>query len=349
MLFAGILPTRFQTDEIGRLLGPRGGVAIDFVSNRALRVGSSPFDGTALEFVSSVRAGTTATYFDANGILRTAAANELRWDHDPLTGAARGALIEAAATNLMRQSDTWTAAPWAVGGAYFRRMEAGDHPNLLPGKPVCRYGPTSGNTSFSTNLVRQERSETFAPGWYSTYADFKAVGAATSVRILHVPILTADTGQIGGIIDLTTGAVIADNMASGNTFGPVRQFYSVPLGNGWFRVVIVFEVVREFSRLNWRAFPYIATSQLVGDGSSGLLATMAQFEAGATPTSYVPTTTAAVTRAADQVSFQAPILSTARFTFDDGSTATRSVPSGAFTIPTNLPRRHIRSIVARPQ
>lgn len=58
------------------------------------------------------RSTATATYIDANRVLQTAAANTARFDHDPVTGAIRGLLIEAGATNLMLYSRDCTQAAW---------------------------------------------------------------------------------------------------------------------------------------------------------------------------------------------------------------------------------------------
>ena len=47
---------------------------------------------------------STATYYDAQGVLRTAASGVPRIDHDPVTGECSGLLIEEARTNLLLNS-----------------------------------------------------------------------------------------------------------------------------------------------------------------------------------------------------------------------------------------------------
>jgi hypothetical protein len=72
----------------------------------------------------------------------------------------------------------------------------------------------------------------------------------------------------------------------------------------------------------------------------------AQVELGPRATSYIPTTTAPVTRSADVATFTIPAgVSSLTYTFDDGSTQTVSVTPGSYTIPTNLNRPNIRFIV----
>ena len=70
----------------------------------------------------------------------------------------------------------------------------------------------------------------------------------------------------------------------------------------------------------------------------------AQLETGSL-SSYVPTTSAAVTRAADSCSFTLGTgVTSLRYVFDDDSTQDVSVSAGSYTIPTNLNRPHIKKI-----
>jgi len=55
---------------------------------------------------------STATYFDSAGVLQTAASGAPRFDYDPITHAAKGILIEESRTNILKQSNAFTTAPW---------------------------------------------------------------------------------------------------------------------------------------------------------------------------------------------------------------------------------------------
>ena len=72
----------------------------------------------------------------------------------------------------------------------------------------------------------------------------------------------------------------------------------------------------------------------------------AQVETGGKATSYIPTTTAAATRAADSATFTIPAgTGHLTFTFDDNSTQLVVVSAGSYTIPATLSRPNIKSIV----
>jgi hypothetical protein len=72
----------------------------------------------------------------------------------------------------------------------------------------------------------------------------------------------------------------------------------------------------------------------------------AQLEIGPVATSYIPTTTAAGARAADSATFTIPAgVSQLTFKFDDNSTQIVAATPGSYTIPTNLNRANIKTIV----
>ena len=51
--------------------------------------------------------GSTGTFVGSNGLIQSAAINTPRFDHDPVTLACKGLLIEEGRTNLMTQSEQW--------------------------------------------------------------------------------------------------------------------------------------------------------------------------------------------------------------------------------------------------
>src|SRR3546814_11251992 len=55
---------------------------------------------------------SNGSYFDAAGVMQYASANEERSDHDPVTLAARGLLVEEQRTNLVPWSEVFDTPAW---------------------------------------------------------------------------------------------------------------------------------------------------------------------------------------------------------------------------------------------
>lgn len=94
------------------------GTWFDFVNDRAaiIRENGTASFGRLLDLLTFSRA-STATYVGADGLLKTAAAGELRYDHDPVTGAPLGVLLEGARTNRIRNNSMQDAAAGTPGTA----------------------------------------------------------------------------------------------------------------------------------------------------------------------------------------------------------------------------------------
>ena len=73
-------------------------------SRRGLRYSSTP--------TIAYSGGDNGTYFDQNGVLQTSGTDIPRFDHNPVTGAPLGLLIEEARENLCLQSEDF-ATTWA--------------------------------------------------------------------------------------------------------------------------------------------------------------------------------------------------------------------------------------------
>lgn len=102
---------RFSFDDLGYSKyavspGIRPTLALNFIENPSVNQQGAT--------ITVTRAGTSATYFDKDGILQTPAADTARFDYNPVTGACRGLLVETGATNLMlysrdcTQGGSWT-------------------------------------------------------------------------------------------------------------------------------------------------------------------------------------------------------------------------------------------------
>jgi hypothetical protein len=86
-------------------------VTVTDVLEATLDLNFTAMGGTLDSRITFTRA-SAATYFDSAGVLQTAGTNVARFDHNPITLAARGLLIEEARTNLVRWNRDLTNALW---------------------------------------------------------------------------------------------------------------------------------------------------------------------------------------------------------------------------------------------
>lgn len=254
---------------------------------------------STLSDVGAFTRATTGTYFDSAGVLQTAAIDSPRFNYNSenlLAGPSL--LIEPAATNLLLQSSAFDNAAWVKTANYFVTANAGAAPDGSNNAELI--GPAVGIGAFTTAAPTQVISKAASAITYTLTAFVKAVGSTTSVRLS--PFSGSDSATV--LFDLTPPS----SGGSGNILSPagvVGAFTGassvkaqwISSCNMW-RVNLTFTTTTS-SNLSLRFFPYVGPTQLIGDGTSGILIWGAQLETGSNVTSYIPTTTVAVTRAAD--------------------------------------------------
>ena len=229
---------------------------------------------------------STATYTDASGNTQTAAVNAPRWDYDPATHALKGLLIEEARTNLALQSGNIATAAWLVAGS-------------AVGAPTV-----TGN-------------QTTAPDGTATAArvDLPAVSGASAFSIVYQNVTLP-----AGIA--TVSFYLRGNVGGERVYITLAGWGSAPaiLTTQWQRFVFI------TASLPTATFGVGMGVDLRDAGQSAtpaqtIYAWGAQVEEGAFPTSYIPTTAAAVTRAFDGMAM--PFTPTASGTYQ-----AEFIPSG---------------------
>jgi hypothetical protein len=249
-----------------------------FADNKTL--GDAYGGGSPVTFTRA----STATFTGSDELIKTAATNEPRFDHNPTTGESLGLLVEEARTNLFLQSNgfdtTWTntnSSETSLSGT------APDGTNT-----AWELKDTSDASSVVHAL---NQSVSFVSGTTYTVSCWMKAGVLTESGFTFP--LAAFTFNLSARVSLSTGAVIA--VSSGVT-ATTQQF-----PNGWWRVSATATATATASasmqvRIMNGGVAYIGT------GTGTILIWGAQIEAGAFATSYIPTTTATVTRAADVAS-----------------------------------------------
>jgi hypothetical protein len=227
---------------------------------------------------------STGTYEDANGVIQSAASNVARFDHDPATGESLGLLVEEARTNLALYSDDFSNAAWVEAGTT-KTANALAAPNGTT--TAALVVPTAAS---ATHKLRQSVSTTDSALTFSVY--LKAAG--------YTRIALNEQAQIGAssaIINLADGSGATSGTTVSNAGnGWYRVSWSSTFGSGSPKAFCVVVLPTGGSGENPNNFTWTA------DGTSGIYIWGAQVEVGAFPTSYIPTTAATVTRAADVAS-----------------------------------------------
>ena len=232
---------------------------------------------TFSDIITFTRA-STATYFNSAGVLTSAATNAPRFDYDPSTLAAQGLLIEEARTNLVLQSKDF-ATTWGQSGS----------PTVSTNTTVAPDNTTTGDTIGSTTTASYVfQNITFTGDGTKAFSIFIKQGTST-VNRLFVRDITAGLNR--GQTDVTWTVGVPSVVVANGSLLSLTQ-----LSNGWYRVQVAVDSVVAANSNQLRIQPDTAA------GTGTVILWGAQLENGAFPTSYIPTTTTALTRAADVAS-----------------------------------------------
>jgi hypothetical protein len=215
---------------------------------------------------------STATFVGSDGLIQSAAINAPRFDHDPVTLACKGLLIEESRTNLRTYSEDFSQATYGKTGVTISSVS---------------------DTSPSGGATIQKLLEDTSTGAHG----FDFLNAQTGTQTFSI-FLKAAGRQWGR---LTANSVVTwFDLQNGviGTVGAGQTALITNFGNGWYRCSVSFNAALS-NTIQVRAATGDANLIYTGDGTSGIYAWGAQVEVGAFPTSYIPTTTASVVRSAD--------------------------------------------------
>jgi hypothetical protein len=220
---------------------------------------------------------SAATSFSARGLIETVASGAPRIDYDPVSLACRGLLIEEQRTNLLAYSQDFDNGAWSKTRATVAANATTAPDGTITADKLVE--DSSANTSHYLFSTFSASAQTYT---FSVY--LKDAGRSWAKLVLS-------TGSSGAMFNLATGAkgVVSDGYTSDIT----------PAGNGWYRC----SVTTTATAATWYAEVDIGEADndigYTGGGTSGIYLWGAQLEAGAFPTSYIPSGGAATTRAAD--------------------------------------------------
>jgi hypothetical protein len=316
----------------GKVLGPA--LNLQFATDQSLtaRKGATP----------TFTRASTATFVGSNGLIQSAAIDDPRFDHDPVTLSCKGLLIEESRTNSVLNSNLYltstptnitatTIAGTSVTGSSQIRALSLTSSGAFTGVQANLTGTGTGIKTLSVFIKKPT----------SNAAPYFTIGFASSAT------------QYAGIQVTMTGStpVVSVTSAPATGFSVVSSSIET-FSNDWYRVSVVVNGVPA------SCFATLYPSNAVWNGTSDIRQTLtaagtnliyvfgAQVELGSFPTSYIPTTTAAVVRSADVCTLTIPNnVSSILITYGDNTTSTVSVtPGGTYVLPTSV--KKYKSIIS---
>jgi hypothetical protein len=270
---------------------PLAGAAIDLDFQRRRYYSSSSLADIAPTSVLSISRASVGYAQNADGTLKSFGTGTLR-----ITDL--GLLVEDARTNAKIYSQDITQA-----GAYaLDNLTVGSNTTAPDGTNTAQQ--VTENSSTGNHRVHGAVSTAVATG-VITASVFIKNGATNGRR--YVCVCLNDTNSMGQTVvcDLVAGTITETGAWDSP---PSPTWHITSLANGWFRVDISFTYSFLFADLQvfgaTSATPTLdsfGTFSYTGDGVSNFYVWGQQVEAGVFPSSYIPTTTTAATRAAENI------------------------------------------------
>ena len=246
---------------------------------------------TALDSNVTFTRASTATYVGSTGLIQSAANDVPRFDYAPATLAAKGLLIEESRQNLHLYSQdfgvNWTTAV-ATDCAITAAAATSPDGTTNAGSFLCTTTASVSRRVYAAANITLATSSVYSASIYVKALNWTWIGVALAAGTAYTTVPAA------GRVNLSTGATTLQIGAS---------ITATNAGNGWWRITVV--GTTDATITSYR----LSVALLDGDFSivtastgvigAGVYVYGAQIELGAFPTSYIPTTTTALTRATD--------------------------------------------------
>ena len=226
---------------------------------------------------------STATYIGSDGLIQSAAINEARYQYNPLNLAlAPKLLLEESRTNLLTYSEQFNTGSWAKVNTSIVINSTTAPDGTLTADKLVETGTFYHSLEINSTVLNSNSY---------TESIFLKAAERTQCHILFYD----STAYYGYKIDLSTGIVSSSSVGGVNNYS--NNAIVTNIGNGWYRCSLSKTMTGTTHQFQVRL--YNSSDNYTGDGTSGIYIWGAQLEQGSYPTSYIPTTTTALTRSAD--------------------------------------------------
>ncbi len=246
--------------------------------------------------ILNVTRASGATRVNAVGLVERVGDGTLRYDYDPTTLAGKGWLIEEARTNLCLQSENHGTSPW---GPFTMTMTENDTTHLSPAGLTTGVTKCAAASTTSTSFSDLQSIATITADTVNVVRCWFKAGTVTHAA------LVMDGSSANGCaanFDLSAGTISRSAADEGTGTAISSSITAYP--NGWYLCELIGQAGSGETSLRVGHYPCDATSTKAANIS--LTAGDEYYAYGYTcennvsvGTSYIPTTTATVTRAVD--------------------------------------------------
>lgn len=254
------------------------GLGLPAGGNNVPRLFLDFINSTTLDPRITFTRASAGTRVNSSGLIENITSGNPRFDYDPVTLAAKGLLIEEQRTNLTIHSEdmsSWTAANTTVS----TNTDTAPDGNVTADRLTGSAGTVVKRLGLSTTAIGTHSVSIFAKG-----------GTQSKIQIISSNNITFYAN-----FDLAAGTI--------GTVGAGATAVMRPYGNGWYRCSITYANANNSEA--WYVYFTDSTSATWAPTSSStgyIILWGAQDEVGDFPTSYIPMTSAQVTRSADVAS-----------------------------------------------
>ena len=221
---------------------------------------------------------SSGTFTGSDGLIQAATTNESRFDHNPTTGESLGLLVEEARTNLSLRSENFSNAYWVKTSCTITPDESTAPDGTLT---ADLWTNTASPGTIENSITKDATARTYT-------ASLWVKGTTTQFTVTLDDGTTVNRGRVQfNLSTNATGSIFNDGIFTG-TSGTLTRF-----SDGWVRLTVT---TTTSTGITIRLRPFFSTT------SATVRVWGAQVEEGAFATSYISTTSATATRAADVAS-----------------------------------------------
>ena len=265
----GVLAGPWVKNELWRRAKAVPSLDLRFAENKSL------VDATTGQNLITFTRASSGTFVGSDGLIKTATTDTPRFDHNPTTGESLGLLVEEARTNLTQKSQEFEDVYWTKTVCTITANESTAPDGTLT---ADLWTNTSSPGSISNTITKDTTSRTYT-------ASVWVKGTLSQFTFSIDSGVTTDRGRVQFNLSTNTVSGTFNEGAFTNTSGTLAVY-----PNGWVRLAIT-TTTSTGTTIRFRPF--------FSGSSASVRIWGAQIEEGAFATSYIPTTTATVTRSAD--------------------------------------------------